>query len=124
MSTLVGNDQTNILLDLGLFRVKVGGESVIEISDPGDSAGFALRSYVNAQTINDLATQDGNYNAQGHTFTNIATPVSNNDLASKQYTDDVAQISLGIANNIIVTSALTANTGEVVCGTTSLNMSN
>jgi hypothetical protein len=48
MSTLVGNDQTNVYLENGLFRVKVGGEPVIEISDPGESAGFALKSYVDA----------------------------------------------------------------------------
>ena len=49
-------------------------------------------------------------------------PVSGNDLATKAYTDDVSQISVGIANNTIVTSSFTANQTEVICGTTPLNM--
>lgn len=123
MSTLIGSNDSSIYLETGLVRLRLGGEVALEITDPGESGGgFASKEYVDQRTISDLATQDGNVATAGHTWTNVGAPVSGNDLATKAYTDDAAQISLGIANNTIVTSALTAGESEVTCGTTSLSM--
>lgn len=46
MSTLIGSSDTNIYLEDGLFRVKVGGNIAVEISDPGNTGGFASKQYV------------------------------------------------------------------------------
>ena len=43
MSTLIGSAQTNLYLEDGLFRVKVGGDIAIEVSDPGNTGGFATK---------------------------------------------------------------------------------
>ncbi len=53
---------------------------------------------------------------------NLAEPTDDGDLATKQYVDQVAQISIGIANNTIITSSLTANSSELTVGTVPLNM--
>ncbi len=46
MSTLIGSLDTNIYLEDGLFRIKVGGDIAIEVSDPGNTGGFATKQYV------------------------------------------------------------------------------
>ena len=69
-----------------------------------------------------MQSQEGNYSANNHRITNLAAPTDLGDIATKQYTDEAAQISVGIANNTIITSALTANSTELTIGTTNLNM--
>ena len=122
MSTLIGSSDTNIYLEDGLFRIKVGGDTAIEVSDPGNTGGFATKQYVDEQQITDLANQDGNHSANNHKLTNLAAPTDGNDLANKLYTDEVCQISVGIANNNIITSALTAGSSELTVGNTPINM--
>ena len=46
MSTLIGSASTNVYMEDGLFRVKVGGDIAIEVSDPGNTGGFAEKQYV------------------------------------------------------------------------------
>ena len=51
----------------------------------------------------------GSISVNNYKITNLAAPTINTDLATKQYADEVAQISTGISNTIIVTSELIAN---------------
>ncbi len=87
MSTLIGSDQTNISFQDGLFKFTVDGNDYMQIiTDPNVVGGvgtYATVEYVNDRTINDLANQDGNYNAQGFKFTNIATATDPNDMVNK-----------------------------------------
>jgi hypothetical protein len=47
MSTLIGSDETSIYMEPGLMRIKVGGYSVMEITDPNEGTNtFALKQYV------------------------------------------------------------------------------
>jgi hypothetical protein len=108
MSTLIGTADTNVYMEQGYFRVTVGGDIAIEVSDPNGSGGFAPKQYVDDQRITDLAAQDANYSASGYKITQVAQPSAGNDLANKQYTDEVCQISVGIANHDIISSSLTA----------------
>ena len=49
MTTLIGSSDTNLYMEAGLFRIKVGGYSVMEITDPNETGGgFALKSQVDS----------------------------------------------------------------------------
>ena len=43
MSTLIGSATTNIYMEDGLFQIRVGGDIVIEVNDPGATGGFASK---------------------------------------------------------------------------------
>lgn len=49
MSTLIGSSDTNIYIEDGLFRIKISGDIAIEVSDPGNTGGFASKQYVDEQ---------------------------------------------------------------------------
>jgi hypothetical protein len=70
---------------------------------------YATVPYVNSRTINTLASQTADYDCQGYKITNLAAPTNNSDAANKQYVDEIAAISEGIANLTVPTSGLTAN---------------
>lgn len=55
MSTLIGSQDTNIYMEPGVFRLRVGGDVALDITDPGSTGGFAERTYVDQQNITDLA---------------------------------------------------------------------
>ena len=127
MSTLIGSQSTNITLDENSVVITVNNNEVFSIStDPmnpgGTSTTYATVAYVDQRSLNDLAAQTADYNAQGYKITNLAAPVNSGDACSKSYVDDVAAISEGIANVSVATSGLTANTTELTNGTTPLNM--
>jgi hypothetical protein len=43
MTTLIGSADTNLYLEPGVFRVKVGGLVAMEITDPNETGGFATK---------------------------------------------------------------------------------
>lgn len=77
MSTLIGSDVTNIELTESSLQFKVNNVVMFSASgsQPGNlSSDFATVAYVDGRTLNDLATQTANYNAQGYKFTNLGAP--------------------------------------------------
>ncbi len=91
----------------------VNGNEVFTIANNPSAGGisttYATVAYVDSRSLNDLAAQTADYNAQGYKITNLGAPTQNSDAVTKQYVDDVSAISEGIANITITSSGLTAN---------------
>ena len=127
MSTLIGSATTNMQLTEDSFIVQVNGQEIFSISsDPSNPGGvnteYALVSYVDARSVNDLAAQTADYDCAGYKITGLGAPVNASDAATKQYVDDVSAISEGFANLSVPASGMTANTTEITNGSTPLNM--
>ena len=78
MSTLIGSATTNIQLDETSFVVNVNGNEVFAIANNPSAGGitttYATVAYVDSRSLNDLATQTADYDAQGYKITNLGAP--------------------------------------------------